>query len=331
MDVYLQNKRRKIQDNNSSIEHISSLFKGKSFYLNGYLDGVAYGDFKLLILKRGGLVYDYLSPNVTHIIASTITNSKSINIKKPIIRPDWIHDCISQDKILPIHSYLLNNSNNMTLDFKSVESTHGCSSTGLDELDLNDPFIRQNTTLDPDFLTKFFAKSRLHHLTSWKHELIDYVSQNLKTKSSSISQKKLFMHVDLDAFFVSVSLLDKPHLKNSPVVIAHSTFNSDESTSEIASCNYVARGFGIKNGMRLASAKSKCTDLQVLPYDFEKYREVSRTFFNVLLKYANQIQVNSCDEAFIDVSNQIEMGLDVLEVGEIIRREVLETTGNLTL
>lgn len=331
MDEYLVNKRRKIQENNADLEQISNLFKGKSFYLNGYLDGVGYGDFKLLILQRGGMVYDYLSSKVTHIIASTMTNSKLIQIKKPIIRPDWIHDCIAQNKILSFHSYLLNHQGNMTLDFKMVEQKQDEENTDHSELNLNDPFIRQNTTLDPDFLVKFFAKSRLHHLTSWKHELIDYVYTNFKTKQISKYKQKCIMHVDLDAFFVSVSLLDNRHLRDLPVVIAHSSMQVDESTSEIASCNYVSRGFGIKNGMRLATAKIKCPDLNVLPYDFTKYRDVSTRFFDVLFKYANQIQVNSCDEGLIDVSDRVASGQGILDIAEMIRKDVFEATGNLSI
>jgi DNA repair protein REV1 len=324
MDEYLINKRRKIQETNGHIEQISSLFKGKSFYLNGYLDGIGYGDFKALILKRGGIVYDYLSSKVTHIIASTMTNSKLIQIKKPIIKPDWVHDCILHDRIISLHSYLLNPlQNNMVLDFGKVDASENDSK----ELNLDDPFIRQNTTLDPDFLNKFFAKSRLHHLTSWKHELIDYVYQKMKNKTVKNYQKRSIMHVDLDAFFVSVSLLDKPQLKHLPVVIAHSSNQLDESTSEIASCNYVSRGFGIKNGMLLRTAKIKCPELHVLPYDFVKYRQVSSRFFDVLLKYANQIQVNSCDEAIIDVSNQTDSGSGIIEVAEMIRKDVFEATG----
>ncbi len=253
-----------------------------------------------------------------------MTSSKLDQIKRPIIRPDWIHDCISQDRIISFHSYLLNPPlNNMVLEFKKVDVSKSDSK----ELDLDDPFIRQNTTLDPDFLVNFFSKSRLHHLTSWKHELIDYVYQTMKNADIKKYKKKSIMHVDLDAFFVSVSLLDKPHLVHLPVVIAHSNSQVDESTSEIASCNYISRGFGIKNGMLLRTAKIKCPELYVLPYDFAKYRQVSSRFFDVLMKYANQIQVNSCDEAIIDVSNQTDSGRGVIKVAEMIRADVFEATG----
>lgn len=327
MDDYLVNKRRKIQDSNVDIEQISFLFKGKSFYLNGYLNGVGYGDFKMLLLTRGGIVYDYLSSNVTHIIASSMTNSKLIQIRKPILRPDWVHDCIAQNKILSLHSYLLNQPNNMIIDFKNVEEEKVEEKSDHKELNLNDPFIRKNTTLDPDFLANFFSKSRLHHLTNWKQELIEYVSTHMK-KCSAKAKQKWILHVDLDAFFVSVSLLNKPNLKEFPVVIAHSSLNADDSTSEIASCNYVSRQFGIKNGMRLATAKIKCPELHVLPYDFENYRDVSYKFFDVLIKYSNQIQVNSCDEAIIDVSERVGLAKDVMGIMELIRKDVYEATGN---
>lgn len=62
----------------------------------------------------------------------------------------------------------------------------------------------------------------------------------------------VIMHCDFDCFFASVGILDRPYLKNSPVVVCHSQGQGggESSTSEVASANYKAREFGIRNGMR---------------------------------------------------------------------------------
>lgn len=62
----------------------------------------------------------------------------------------------------------------------------------------------------------------------------------------------VIMHVDFDCFFVSAGLTKHPHLRGKPVVVCHSqgATGGKSSTSEIASCSYEARAFGVKNGMR---------------------------------------------------------------------------------
>ena len=64
--------------------------------------------------------------------------------------------------------------------------------------------------------------------------------------------KDVIMHCDFDCFFASVGILDRPYLKNRPVVVCHSQGlqGGESSTSEVSCANYKAREFGIKNGMR---------------------------------------------------------------------------------
>lgn len=64
--------------------------------------------------------------------------------------------------------------------------------------------------------------------------------------------ERVIMHCDFDCFFVSAGLVSRPELKGKPVVVCHSqgVQGGTLSTSEIASCSYEAREFGIRNGMR---------------------------------------------------------------------------------
>jgi DNA repair protein REV1 len=63
---------------------------------------------------------------------------------------------------------------------------------------------------------------------------------------------RVIMHCDFDCFFVSAGLVSRPELKGKPVVVCHSQGNQGgaSSTSEIASCSYECRMFGVRNGMR---------------------------------------------------------------------------------
>ena len=73
--------------------------------------------------------------------------------------------------------------------------------------------------------------------------------------------------------------------------------------SEIASCSYEARDKGVRNGMFLGNARSKCPDLVCVPYQFESYRTVSQKFYEILASYTSAIEAVSCDEALLDVTD----------------------------
>ena len=75
-----------------------------------------------------------------------------------------------------------------------------------------------------------------------------------KSKAGFVDDQneRVIMHCDFDCFFVSVGLVSRPELRGKPVVVCHSqgVQGGTSSTSEIASCNYEARKFGVRNGMR---------------------------------------------------------------------------------
>lgn len=212
---------------------------------------------------------------------------------------------------------------------------------------LADPKIRQSSTANPDFLKQFYSESRLHHLSTWKAELKSKFQQ--MASEQSLSQKnrikrkpgsrRYVMHVDFDSFFCAVSLLAAPEYIDKPAVVAHGT----GSGSEIASCNYPARGFGVKNGMWMKQAHKLCPDIKVLPYDFLAYEDASKKFYEAILSIGGVVQSVSIDEALIDISSLClsiteSGGLDgseedirleqkkVDEIGETVRRKIKDAT-----
>lgn len=173
---------------------------------------------------------------------------------------------------------------------------------------LSDPKIRKSSTANPDFLKQFYSESRLHHLSTWKASLKSSMQRlaaekglsNRKTKSRPGSRRYI-MHVDFDSFFCAVSLKRHPEYLDKPSVVAHST----GAGSEIASCNYVARKFGVKNGMWMKRALELCPDLKVLPYDFPAYEEVSRQFYEAVMGIGGIVQSVSVDEALVDATDVV--------------------------
>ena len=173
---------------------------------------------------------------------------------------------------------------------------------------LADPKVWKSTVVNPGFLKQYYEESRLHHLSAWKAALKSQLQALAleKTASQKAREKRLpgarryILHVDFDSFFAAVSLRKFPHLVDKPVVVAH----GNGAGAEIASCNYPARKFGIKNGMWMKHAQKMCTELKVLPYDFKAYEEASRNFYEAIMNTGGIVQSVSVDEALVDVSAQ---------------------------
>ncbi|XP_065060995.1 DNA repair protein REV1-like [Rhopilema esculentum] len=191
---------------------------------------------------------------------------------------------------------------------------------------------------DPGFMSEFYSNSRLHHLSMWKSELKRFatmihkasLSKNLK-KTSKGKSEKLIMHIDMDSFFVSVALKDRPELKGKPIAVCHAskgtaTAASFNSKSEIASCSYEARSKGVRNGMFLGTARTMCPELICVPYYFESYRTVSQKFYEILVSFTSEIEAVSCDEALLDISNLVSEEMTVMDLAARMRADILKET-----
>lgn len=187
---------------------------------------------------------------------------------------------------------------------------------------LSNPHMAKSSTANPDFINQYYRESRLHHLSIWKAELKAQLQARATQKSvlqankhkRPLGARRYVMHVDFDSFFAAVSLRKHPDLIDKPVVIAHGSGPG----SEIASCNYPARAFGVKNGMWMKVALQRCRDLNVLPYDYAAYEEASKHFYDAILAMDGIVQSISIDEALVDVSVQCNQagGSDGKELSE---------------
>jgi DNA repair protein REV1 len=209
---------------------------------------------------------------------------------------------------------------------------------------LSDPHIRKSSTANPNFLQQFYSESRLHHLSTWKAELklrlqqmaADAAASQKLTKRKP-GQRAYIMHVDFDSFFCAVSLKSAPDYIDKPAVVAHGSGTG----SEIASCNYPAREFGVKNGMWMKQALALCPTIKVLPYDFPAYEDASRSFYKAILDLGAMVQSVSVDEALVDITtlclppgepDYSEQGIMVEqekanEIAQRLRKQIKQTTG----
>jgi len=157
------------------------------------------------------------------------------------------------------------------------------------------------------------------------------------TSKVNHKQKPVIMHIDMDCFFVSVGIRNRPELQGIPIAVTHAKSNTFSvnydgkkefgSMSEIASCSYAARKTGVKNGMFLKEALQLCPNLKTIQYDFEGYKEVSYILYDTVASYTLDIEAVSCDEMYVDCTKILEVsGLSPLEFATIIRNEIKQKT-----
>lgn len=125
------------------------------------------------------------------------------------------------------------------------------------------------------------------------------------------------IHLDADAFFVSVEQAADAKLRGRPVAVG------GLRRGVICSASYEARRWGVDAPMPTARARKLCPQLVVLPGDFAKYELFSRLMFSLAYDFTPLVEIQSIDEAYLDVRGQRQH--DPREVAERLRRAVQET------
>ncbi|PPH23733.1 DNA polymerase IV [Rathayibacter toxicus] len=136
-------------------------------------------------------------------------------------------------------------------------------------------------------------------------------AQPLDDPSASI------LHVDMDAFFASVELLDRPELRGRPVIVGHLG-----ARSVVTAATYEARQYGVNSAMPMALALRRCPQAVVLEPHLERYRDVSRRVMTLFESFTPLVERLSIDEAFLDVAGARRLSGSPFAIGTEIRRRV---------
>ena len=144
------------------------------------------------------------------------------------------------------------------------------------------------------------------------------MGQTRTGKNSGARNGRVMMHLDMDAFFVNVELLENPALRGEPIIVAPLG-----PRSVVCSASYEARAHGVRSGMPLSRARNLSPNATVLPLrgDYRHYSRAVMAILNDLSPYVEQVSV---DEAFVDLTGAYLHGQDPVALAQHARDRIAQ-------
>jgi DNA polymerase IV len=131
------------------------------------------------------------------------------------------------------------------------------------------------------------------------------------------------LHVDMDAFFVSVELLERPELRGKAVVVG----GRPDQRGVVTAASYEARKFGVHSAMPLRTAGKLCPHAIFLDSHYKQYSEWSDRIATILSKFSPIVEMVSIDEAYLDLSGTERLHGPPFAAADKLLRLITRTTG----
>lgn len=142
-----------------------------------------------------------------------------------------------------------------------------------------------------------------------------------------MDKDRVILHCDMNGFYASVELLDRPDLVDKPMAVCG---DPESRHGIILAKNEIAKKFGIVTAETIWQAKKKCPNLQLVAPHHEKYKEYSKKINQIYQQYTDLVEPFSIDESWLDVTaSQVLFGSG-REIADTIRDRVKQELG-LTL
>lgn len=129
------------------------------------------------------------------------------------------------------------------------------------------------------------------------------------------------LHVDMDAFYASVALRERPDLVERPVVVGGS------GRGVVLAANYVARRYGVRSALPMTRVRRMCPDVVVLEPDYDTFTSVSASVMETFREVTPVIEAISLDEAFLDVRGSTRRLGSPVEIAEHLRSTIHDEQG----
>jgi DNA polymerase-4 len=139
--------------------------------------------------------------------------------------------------------------------------------------------------------------------------------------SAGAGGPRKIIHIDMDAFYASVEQRDNPELRGKPVAVGGS-----RERGVVAAASYEARKFGVHSAMPSVTAKRKCPDLIFVKPRFDAYKAISLQIREIFAAYTPIIEPLSLDEAYLDVTENLQGVFSATQIAEEIRARIRAET-----
>jgi DNA polymerase IV len=155
---------------------------------------------------------------------------------------------------------------------------------------------------------------------------VDELATGVEPEHEGVSveptRPRKIIHIDMDAFYASVEQRDNPELRGKPVAVAGS-----RERGVVAAASYEARKFGVRSAMPSITAKRQCPDLIFVKPRFDAYKAVSLQIREIFAEHTPLIEPLSLDEAYLDVTENLQGIATATEIAEKIRARIRAETG----
>jgi len=141
--------------------------------------------------------------------------------------------------------------------------------------------------------------------------------------NEATAKPRAILHVDMDAFYASVEVMDRPELAGKPVIVGGSV----ESRGVVTAASYEARVFGVHSAMSSARARRLCPHAVFFEGRMWRYVEVSHDIRRILDAFTPLIEPISIDEAFLDVTGSQALFGPAPDIGRAIKRRIRDEVG----
>jgi len=129
------------------------------------------------------------------------------------------------------------------------------------------------------------------------------------------------IHLDMDAFYPAVEVLDHPELQGKPVIVG-----GIGDRGVVSSASYEARDFGVHSAQPMVTARRLCPQGIFLPVRMNRYREISAQVFEIFHHFTPLVEPLSIDEAFLDVTGSIRLFGQPEEIARRIKAMIVHET-----
>jgi len=133
---------------------------------------------------------------------------------------------------------------------------------------------------------------------------------------------RIIIHVDMDAFFASIEVLDRPELCGKPVVVGGGV-----SRGVVSAASYEARKFGVHSAMPMAQALRLCPQAVVMPVRMERYHGISQRIMMLLAARTPLLEQVSVDEAYLDMTGCLSANQTPEAAAREMQAEISAATG----